>query len=330
MKLVILDGNAVNPGDAPWDEFKKYTTLTVYPRTEAADVIDHIACNDGVLLNKILITNEILNACPNLRYIGVLATGYNVIDLKACKEHNVCVTNIPAYSTKSVAQHVFALILNFTNAVALHNESVQNGDWVRSPDFCYWKSPLTELSEKTLGILGYGSIGKTVATIARSFNMNVLVVPHKKNSVVSINAANSDSGVSVGMVKEVTFDEMLANSDFVTLHTPLTKETQNLFNTDTISKMKTGAYLINTARGPVVNEKAIRAALDSKKLAGYACDVLCNEPMSNDCELLGAKNCIITPHIAWAPLETRKRLQAIALNNLLCYLKGQAVNVVSG
>lgn len=330
MKLVILDGNAVNPGDAPWDEFKKLADLTVYPRTAPCDVVSRIKDSDGVLLNKILITRDILDKCPKLRYIGVLATGYNVIDLDACRERGVCVTNIPSYSTKAVAQHTFALILNFTNSVAFHNASVQNGDWIKSPDFCYWKSPLTELAGKTLGVLGYGNIGKTVAMLARSFDMNVLVAPHKKNSVVTISGRNSENGIPIGPIKESSLSEMLSNSDFVTLHAPLTNETNHIINSSTINQMKTGAYLINTSRGPLVDESAVKEALTNKKLAGYACDVLSSEPMDKDCPLLGAPNCVITPHVAWAPLQTRKRLQSIALNNLLWYLKGQPVNVVSG
>lgn len=314
MKLVILDGHAVNPGDLPWDDFKNLVDITVYERSQPEEVISRIGDADAVFLNKINITKEILDACPNLKYIGVLATGYNVIDLDAARSHNITVTNIPSYSTDSVAQHVFSFILNFTNQVSLHNASVQNGDWIRCPDFCYWNAPLTELKGKTLGIFGYGNIGKRVSEIAKVFGMNVICTTRTPKE---------------NMPPMVSFEELLSKSDFVSLHAPLTDKTKNIINKDTLSLMKKSAYLINTARGGFVVEKDLAECLKKGQIAGYAADVLLEEPMSKDNPLLNAPNCVITPHIAWAPLETRKRLQEIALNNLKAFISGKPVNVVT-
>jgi glycerate dehydrogenase len=314
MKLVILDGHAVNPGDLPWDDFKNLADITVYERSKPEEVISRIGDADAVFLNKINITKEILDACPNLKYIGVLATGYNVIDLDAARSHNITVTNIPSYSTDSVAQHVFSFILNFTNQVSLHNASVQNGDWIRCPDFCYWNAPLTELKGKTLGIFGYGNIGKRVSEIAKVFGMNIIC---------------STRTPKENMPPMVSFEELLSKSDFVSLHAPLTDKTKNIINKDTLSLMKKSAYLINTARGGFVVEKDLAECLKKGQIAGYAADVLLEEPMSKDNPLLNAPNCVITPHIAWAPLETRKRLQEIALNNLKAFISGKPVNVVT-
>ncbi|MDE5898391.1 MAG: D-2-hydroxyacid dehydrogenase, partial [Treponemataceae bacterium] len=231
----------------------------------------------------------------------------------AAKAAGICVTNIPAYSTMAVAQHVFSLITYFTNHVALHNDSVRSGGWIRSENFCYWNAPLMELCGKTLGIFGYGHIGRQVAAIGRAFGMNVVVCPHKPDSSVE------------GCVER---DELFARSDFLTLHAPLTDETKGIINARTISLMKPGAYIINTARGALADEADVRAALEGGALAGYAADVLCEEPMLPDCPLLGAPNCVITPHIAWAPLETRKRLLDIALANFECWLRGAPQNTV--
>lgn len=313
MKLAILDGNAVNPGDLSWDAFKKYADVTVYPRTSEKDVISRIGSSDAVFLNKIKIDKNVVSHCPTLKYIGVLATGYNVIDLEATKNAHICVTNIPSYSTDSVAQHVFALILHFSNQVDIHNASVQNGDWIKCDDFCYWKTPLIELAGKTLGILGYGSIGKKVEKIATAFGMKTIICPHH---------------LSRDIKNCVDFETLLEQSDFLTLHVPLTRETEKIINKDTISKMKNGVYLINTARGGVVNENDVREALENGKISGFACDVLENEPMKQGCPLFNAPNCVITPHIAWASKETRIRLQAIALNNFVSWLQGKPENVV--
>ncbi len=314
MKITILDGHAVNPGDLSWGRFSELAEVTVYERTPSELVINRIGDSDAIFLNKIQITKEILSACPNLKYIGVLATGYNVIDLDACREKGITVTNIPAYSTASVAQHVFAFILHFTNHVALHNQSVQSGDWQRCPDFCYWNASLAELAGKTLGIFGYGNIGKKVSQIARAFGMKVICTTRTPKE---------------GMPTAVTFDELLRQSDFVSLHAPLTPQTTHIINKESLSLMKKSAYLINTARGGFIVEKDLAEALEKGKIAGYAADVLESEPMAADCPLFHAKNCIITPHIAWAPLETRARLQNIAYENLKGWLEGKSINVVS-
>ena len=314
MKLTILDGHAVNPGDLPWDSFKEFAEITVYERTPADLVAERIGNSDAVFLNKIKLTEEIFNLCPNLKYVGVLATGYNVVDIEAAKKHNIIVTNIPAYSTDSVAQHVFAFILNFTNQVSIHNESVQNGDWIKCPDFCYWNSSLMELTGKTLGIFGYGNIGKKVAEIAKVFGMNVICCTRTPKE---------------GMQEKVSFEELMSRSDFVSLHAPLTEQTANIINKDSLKLMKKTAFLINTARGGFVVEKDLADALNNEQIAGFAADVLLEEPMSDNCPLRGAKNCIITPHIAWAPYETRKRLQGIAYNNLKSWLEGKPINVVN-
>jgi len=316
MKLTILDGHAVNPGDLPWDFLKeiKGMTITVYERTPQEKVIERIGDSDLIFLNKINITEEVFSACPNLKYIGVLATGYNVIDIEAAKRHNVIVTNIPAYSTNAVAQHVFSFILNFTNHVSMHNTSVHNGDWVKCPDFCYWDAGLTELAGKTLGIFGYGNIGKQVTKLAEAFGMKVICCTRTPKD---------------GMPEQVTFEELLKRSDFVSLHAPLTDQTKNIINKESLSLMKSTAYLINTARGGFIVEQDLADALKEKKIAGFAADVVSEEPMKKDNPLLGAPNCIITPHIAWAPLETRKRLQGIALENLKAWMDGNPINVVS-
>ena len=313
-KLTILDGHAVNPGDLPWTFLDGIVEYTVYERTAPEEVIERIANSDAIFLNKIQITKEIFDACPNLKYIGVLATGYNVIDLAAARSHGVIVTNIPAYSTDSVAQHVFSFILYFTNQVAQHSKAVMSGDWVKCRDFCFWNGSLSELAGKTLGIFGYGNIGKRVSEIAKAFGMKVICCTRTPKD---------------GMPDAVSFEELLKRSDFLTLHAPLTEQTKNIINKDSLSLMKKSAYLINTARGGFVVEKDLADCLNNDGIAGYAADVLLQEPMVSDCPLLKAKNCVITPHIAWAPRETRKRLQGIAEENLKAWIEGSPINVVS-
>ena len=314
MKLVILDGHAVNPGDLSWTFFYNHADVTVYERTPSSLVVERIEDADAIFLNKINITKEILDKCPNLKYIGVLATGYNVVDIKAAKEKNIIVTNIPSYSTDSVAQHVFSFILHFTNHVASHALSVKNGEWISCPDFCYWNESLIELKGKTLGIFGYGNIGSKVAKIAEVFGMNVICCTRTQKD---------------GIPKSVSFEELLKQSDFVSLHAPLTEQTQNIINKDSISLMKKSAYLINTARGGFVVEKDLADALNQEKIAGYAADVILEEPMDKNNPLRLAKNCIITPHIAWAPKETRQRLLGIAQNNFIAWINGKPENVVN-
>ncbi|MCR5495074.1 MAG: D-2-hydroxyacid dehydrogenase [Treponema sp.] len=312
MKLTILDGMALNPGDLSWNAFSEFAEVTVYQETPQDKVIERIADSDAVLLNKININSEILSACKNLKYIGVLATGYNVIDIEAVKKAGITVCNIPAYSTMAVAQHVFALILNFSNLVSLHNQSVRDGDWLKSPIFCYWKKPLFELNGKTLGILGYGNIGKQVEKIALSFGMKVLITPHKSN----------------GKENCVSLHELLSKSDILTLHAPLTKETEKIINSESLARMKNGAYLINTARGGLVDEKAVKEALDNGKLSGFAADVISEEPMKESNPLYKAENCVLTPHLAWAPLETRERCLNIGLENFKGWLNGKIQNSI--
>ena len=314
LKLTIMDGHAVNPGDLPWTFLNGIVDYQVYERTSPEEVLSHIGNSDAIFLNKIQITKEIFDACPKLKYIGVLATGYNVIDLEAARAHGVTVTNIPAYSTDSVAQHVFSFILYFTNQVAQHSASVMAGDWVKCPDFCYWNGSLSELAGKTLGIFGYGSIGKRVAEIAKAFGMKVICTTRTPKD---------------GMPESVSFEELLKRSDFLTLHAPLTEQTKNIINKESLALMKKSAYLINTARGGFIVEKDLADCLNNDGLAGYATDVLLQEPMAADCPLMNAKNCVITPHIAWAPRETRKRLQGIAKENLKAWMSGHPINVVS-
>ena len=303
----------MNPGDLSWDSFSKYADITVFERTPQELAVEHIGNSDAILLNKVKITSEILSKCTNLKYIGVLATGYNIIDVDAVKKAGICATFIPDYSTNAVAQHVFALITYFTNHVAVHNESVINGDWTKNPDFCYWKKPLIELCGKTLGILGYGKIGRQTAKIAEAFGMNVIACPHK---------------ITPEIENFVNFDSLLKKSNFISLHVPLTEETEEIIDSSAISKMRDGAYIINTARGGLINENDMRAALDSGKIGGYAADVLLHEPMNSDCPLLNAPNCVLTPHIAWAPPETRTRLLKIAVENFASYLEGNVQNSI--
>lgn len=314
IKLTIMDGHAVNPGDLPWTFLDGIVEYKVYERTSPEEVIERIDDSDAIFLNKIQITKKVFEACPNLKYIGVLATGYNVIDLDAARSHGVTVTNIPAYSTDSVAQHVFSFILYFTNQVAQHSASVMDGDWVKCPDFCFWNGSLTELKGKTLGIFGYGNIGKRVAEIAKAFGMNIICCTRTPKP---------------DMPEQVSFEDLLKRSDFLTLHAPLTEQTKNIINKESLSLMKKSAYLINTARGGFVVEQDLADCLNRDGIAGYAADVLLQEPMSKDCPLLNVKNCVITPHIAWAPRETRKRLQGIAEENLKAWLNGNPINVVS-
>lgn len=314
MKITILDGNAVNPGDLSWAELEKLGSLTVYPRTAAADVIARIGDSDAVLLNKVNITEAILAACPSLKYIGVQATGYNVIDLEACRRHGVTVTNVPSYSTAGVAQLVFSFISEWACHVQLHSDSVMAGGWVRSPDFVYWEKPLFEIEGKTLGIFGYGNIGSRVARIAEAYGMRVIVCTRTPKA---------------GIAHPVDFDALLKESDFISLHAPLTDKTKEIINRDSLARMKKGAYLINTARGGLVNEADVRAALEAGSLAGYAADVVLQEPMSPDCPLLKAPNCLLTPHIAWASVETRRRLMGVVIGNLQAWMAGTPVNVVS-
>lgn len=318
MKIVNLDGYTVNPGDQSWEAFEKFGDVTIYERTLPNQIIERAQNAEILIINKTVITKEIIEKLPKLKYIGLQSTGYNVVDCKAARERGITVCNIPAYSTNAVAQLVFAFILNISNAVSLHSESVKRGEWSSCPDFCYWKTPLCELDGKTLGIIGYGSIGMRVSEIASAFNMNILVyTPHPK-----------EQG-AVKSLKFTTLDDVLENSDFVTCHCPLTNETNKIINEKALKKMKNTAVLINTSRGPVVDEAALYNALKNGEIAWACLDVLESEPPKADNPLYTLENCVITPHIAWAAFETRKRLMGILYDNLKAFLNGKAQNVVN-
>ena len=319
MKIVVLDGFTLNPGELSWDSMKEMGDLIVYDRTikEHDVIIKAIADAEIVFTNKTPITKEILKEVPAVKYIGVLATGYNVVDVVAATAAGITVTNIPAYSTEAVAQMTFALLLEMCNHVGKHNDAVWKGQWSNSPDFCFWKTPLIELTGKTLGIIGFGRIGQTVAKIAQAFGMNVFVYTRSKK--LELNDPSC---------QYADFEEVLAKSDVISLHCPLTEATKGLINKDTISKMKDGVMIINTARGPLVVEEDLTAALNSGKVAEAALDVVSIEPIEKNNPLFNAKNCIITPHIAWAPKESRVRLMKIAVENLSAFMNGAPINVV--
>lgn len=329
MKIVILDGHALNPGDLSWQGFEKLGDVTCYPRTPDEKIVERIGDAEILIVNKKTIDGSIMDKCPALRYIGVLATGYNIIDTEAARKRNITVTNIPSYSTAAVSQAVFAFLLEFANGVHEHNQSVMSGGWCKAQDFCYWTHPMTELNGKTLGIAGFGSIGQQVAKTALCFGMNVIAFTRSAEKIASFNEKYrtlKDDGALP--VKPVTKDELFMQSDFLTLHCPLTEQTKSLVNAQTLSLMKPEAVLINTSRGPVVDEFAVRKALDENKLGGFACDVISAEPMRADNVLLGAPRCIITPHVAWAAHETRQRLMDIAVSNLKAFLDGKPQNTV--
>lgn len=325
MNIVILDGHALNPGDLSYDVFKEFGNVTYYPRTSPDLTFERIKDAEVVLLNKVVLSRKLLEQCKKLKYIGVFATGYNVVDIEAARELGIVVTNIPSYSTMAVAQETFALIMEFYNGVKEHSDSVMKGDWIIAPDFCYWNHPLNEIYNKTIGLLGFGSIGQRVARIASSFGMNVIVHTRSSSKIDEYNKNARDDE----KVKEVSFDELLSESDIISLHCPLTKENTKIINADTISKMKKNPLLINTARGGLIDEDAVRSALVKNEISGFAADVLTVEPMSKDCPLLNAPHCVITPHVAWAAKETRIRLLDIAVENLRAFLNGKTINKVN-
>lgn len=320
MKIVILDSYTTNPGDLSWKFLSKYSDdIMIYPRTSKEDVIKRAKGAEILIINKTVLGQDKLNAlAPELKYIGLQSTGYNVVDLKAATKNGVTVCNIPSYSTNAVAQLVFSFILQFTNKVNLHSESVYNGEWTECPDFCYWKAPLSELDGKTIGIIGFGSIGQRVAEIAEVFGMNVLFTSKSKKDTDKFKTA-----------RQVDLDTLLGKSDFVTCHCPLTDETTGLINLDNLRKMKKSAILINTSRGPVVNENDLSYALNNDIIAGAGLDVLSEEPPKADNPMFNAKNCYITPHIAWASKETRARLINILDSNIEHYLSGNTQNKVN-
>jgi glycerate dehydrogenase len=318
MKIVILDGYTLNPGDLSWDGMKALGEFTVYDRTPAELVVERSKDAEIIYTNKTPLNKAIFSQLPKLKYIGVLATGYNVVDVNAAKNHGIIVTNIPAYGTKSVAQMTFALLLELCHHVQEHSTAVHNGDWVNSRDFCFCNYPLTELSGKTIGIIGFGRIGQQVAEIAYAFGLKVIGCATHKNPEYS------HDNFSWGEL-----DELLGKADIVSLHCPLSPATTGIINKDTIAKMKKSAFLINTSRGPLIDETALAEALNYGIIAGAGLDVLSAEPPKPENPLLNAKNCIITPHIAWATKEARSRLMDIAVQNLNSFLQGNPVNVVN-
>lgn len=318
MKIVNLDGYTTNPGDLSWDGIKRFGDYTVYDRTPADKVIERAKGANILIINKTVVTKEILDALsPELEYIGLQSTGYNVVDCEHARKLGVTVCNIPSYSTNAVAQLVFAFILQITNEVTLHADAVRNGEWCRCEDFCFWKKPLTELAGKTIGIIGFGAIGQKVAQISRAFDMKILAYNPRPKSAGNLDVAFTD------------MDTLLKKSDIITCHCPLTSETKALINAENIAKMKNSAIFINTSRGPVVDEQALADALNSSKIRAAGLDVLETEPARTDNPLLTAKNCYITPHIAWAALETRARLLKILEENLEAYISGKPQNVVN-
>lgn len=317
MKIVVLDGYALNPGDLSWDEMKLLGELEIYDRTSPEQVLERSIGAEALITNKTVLTSDHMDALPNLKYIGVLATGYNVVDINAAKEHNIVVTNIPAYSTQSVAQMVFAHLLNITQRVGYYSKENTNGRWAKNQDFCYWDTNLIELAGKKIGIIGFGNIGQATARIALAMDMKVLAYTSK-------NQADLPTGIL-----KVDLDELFSASDVISLHCPLTPETKELVNTKRLNMMKKNAILINTGRGPLINEKDLADALNKESIAGAGLDVLSTEPPLADNPLLTAKNCFITPHIAWATYEARTRLMQIAIDNLKSYMEGNIINNVA-
>ena len=318
MKIVVLDGYALNPGDLSWTGMEALGELTVYERTSPSEVLERSAGAEVLITNKTVITAGHMAALPQLKYIGVLATGYNVVDIDEARNRGIVVTNIPAYSTASVAQMVFAHVLNITQRVGYYATENANGRWTNSVDFCYWDTDLVELDGKKMGIVGLGNIGRATARIAQAFGMEVLVVTSKEQSALP-----------EGM-KKVTLDELFAQSDVVSLHCPLTPDTKEMVNAARLQTMKPSAILINTGRGPLVNEQDLADALNEGRIAAAGLDVISVEPSVTGNPLLGARNCFITPHIAWATKEARIRLMDIAVNNLKSYQEGIIINNVAG
>ncbi len=320
MKIVILDGYTENPGDLSWEDLAQLGELTVYDRTSLTDteeIIGRIGDAEVVITNKTPLTAKVLDACPSIRYIAVLATGYNVVDVAYAKEKGIPVSNVPTYGTASVAQFAIAMLLEICHHVADHSASVHNGDWARCPDFCYWNSPLIELDHKVMGIIGFGRIGQQTGRIAKALGMKILAYDNHE----------SESGRAIGEYTDL--DTLLAQSDVIALHCPLFPETKEIINAATIAKMKDGVIILNNSRGPLVAEQDLADALNSGKVYAAGLDVVSSEPIRNDNPLLKAKNCFITPHISWAPKESRQRIMDCTLENVKAYLAGKPVNVVN-
>ncbi len=316
MRIVILDGYTLNPGDLTWNEITQLGDCSIYDRTSSELTIERLKDAEIAITNKVILNKEIIDQLPNLKYIGVLATGYNVVDVQAASNAGIIVTNIPAYSTASVAQMVFSHILNFAQNVSVHAKLVSNGDWARSIDFAYWKTPQTELADKTLGIIGFGQIGQAVAKIGIAFGMKIIFTNRSKKETHP-------------SAKQVDLDTLFAESDFISINCPLTSDNKGFINKNTIAKMKPSVFIVNTGRGPLINEQDLADALNSGRIAGAGLDVLAVEPATVDNPLPKAKNCFITPHIAWATKESRTRLMHTASENIKAFLNGSPQNVVN-
>ncbi|WP_033126982.1 D-2-hydroxyacid dehydrogenase [Eubacterium sp. ER2] len=321
MKIVVLDGYTLNPGDLDWKGLEEIGECIIYDRTSLTDVeevIERIGDAQIVYTNKTPLPAEVFERCSNIKFVGVLATGYNVVDVRAAREKNIPVANIPTYGTAAVGQFAIGLLLEICHHIGHHNEAVHNGKWTDNPDWCFWDYPLIELDGKTMGIIGYGRIGQTTGRIAQALGMNVLAYDSYKNE-----ALESPS------CKYSSLDELLRNSDVIALHCPLFPETEKIINRQSIGKMKEGVIIINNSRGPLIDEEALAEALQEGKVAAAGLDVVSDEPIHSDNPLLKAPNCIITPHISWAPKESRKRLMDIAVSNLQSFLEGAPQNVVN-
>lgn len=317
MKIVVLDGYTENPGDLSWEKLEALGELTVYDRTPADKVIERIGDAEIVYTNKTPITRETMDACPNIKFISVLATGYNIVDYVAAKEKGIPVTNVPTYGTASVAQFAIALLLEVCHHVAHHDKAVHEGRWESNPDWCFWDYPLIELAGKTMGIIGLGRIGQATGRIARALGMRVIA------------RESFPTAAGAEIAEYVDLDTLLAESDVVVLHCPLFPETQGIINKETIAKMKDGVIIINNSRGPLVVEQDLADALNSGKVYAAGLDVVSTEPIKGDNPLLTAKNCIITPHISWAPKESRIRIMDAAAENLKAFMAGDPINVVN-
>ena len=318
MKIVALDGHTMNPGDNPWEPVEALGELVVYPRTHADEILERATGATVIITNKIPLSRDLIGSLESLRFISVSATGYNNVDVEAARERGITVSNVPGYSSDSVAQQTFALLLELTNQAGRHNESVHRGEWIRCPDFAYWKSSIPELAGKTIGIVGLGDIGRRVARISSAFGMKVLAHSRTRKE-----PARDEQFMWVGL------EELAARVDFLSLHCPQTQETSGMINARFLSRMKPSAFLINTARGGLVMEDDLAEALRAGRLAGAAVDVLSEEPMRESNTLLGCPNCIITPHLSWASLEARQRLMKVTAENIAAFKGGQPIHVVN-
>ena len=317
MKIVILDGYTLNPGDLDWSPIASLSEPAIYERSAKDELVERAKGAEIVLVNKVVLSRETLDQLPDLRYIGVMATGYNNVDVVAAKERGIIVTNVKAYGPASVAQHTFGLLLALANHLELHSQSVHAGDWVNSKDFCYWNTPLIELTGKTFGLIGLGDIGSKVAKIAKALGMRTIAFRRNPEKTV-------EDGVEM-----VSLEELFSQGDVISLHCPLTEDTKEIINKNSLAKMKSTSFLLNTGRGPLINERDLAEALERGIIAGAGLDVLSTEPPTSDNPLLSAPNCIITPHIAWASFEARKRLLQMVASNIEAFLNGKPVNVVS-